>query len=162
LKAIIYTDGGARPTNPGHAGFAVAIDVEGEITEISRYIGWKTNNEAEYAALIVGLKFAYASNVNEVHVVTDSKLVKHQVEGDWTVNKPHLKMLRNEAQDYLNKFEKWTIEHVKGHSGHPENERVDVLCTDAILAGMRKNKNPFRKIAGLPRAETGALVEPFQ
>lgn len=164
MKAEIYTDGGARPTNPGHAGFAVLIQTEqAETLEISRYIGWKSNNEAEYMAVIVGLKVAREFGASSVVITTDSKLVKHQIEGDWTINKDHLRLLCGEARDLLAGFDSWKINHVRGHQGHVENERVDELCTAAILKGMKRVNNPFRKIAGLPStSEEGYLVEPFK
>ncbi|MFC1638613.1 ribonuclease HI family protein, partial [Patescibacteria group bacterium] len=52
-KIIMYTDGGAR-NNPGPAGIGVWIETLNK--EYAEYIGEKTNNEAEYEALIFGLK----------------------------------------------------------------------------------------------------------
>lgn len=48
MKGILRTDGGARPSNPGHAAFACVLEVGGKTHVISRYIGKKTNNYAEY------------------------------------------------------------------------------------------------------------------
>ena len=161
MKAEIYTDGGARPTNPGHAGFGVLVRCGGKEQEIARYIGWKSNNEAEYIGLIVGLKTALLMGATEAVITMDSKLVIEQVEGQWACKKPHLRVLRDDAQTLVAKFEhiKWC--HVRGHRGHEENERVDKICTAAILEGMETvtKVNPFTKKAGRLPKKAGNTVD---
>ena len=57
-QAEVYFDGGARPTNPGFAGCGVLVLYKHNEIEIGRYLGIRTNNEAEYMGLIIGLKVA--------------------------------------------------------------------------------------------------------
>lgn len=81
-KLIIYTDGGSRG-NPGPAAIGIII----ENKKYSKYIGIKTNNEAEYEAVIFALKKAKqilgtkkSKNV-EIEINLDSQLIANQLNG---------------------------------------------------------------------------------
>ena len=63
-KVIIYTDGAARG-NPGPAGIGIVIKNIGDDKNYCEYIGETTNNEAEYRALIFGLKKVCLINKNQ-------------------------------------------------------------------------------------------------
>ena len=93
-----YFDGAARG-NPGPAGAgALLIDDENNIVwEASRALGKKTNNEAEYSALILLLKAAKERNITKLEVYGDSKVVICQVSKEWKINLPHLKALAEEV-----------------------------------------------------------------
>ena len=74
----LYADGASR-SNPGPAGIGVVIYKKGEeIHTISEYIGKATNNEAEYLALIKGLKYLIMEKELSVNCYLDSKLVIEQ------------------------------------------------------------------------------------
>lgn len=88
-KYLIFTDGGARG-NPGPAAIGVIIKTENAkiVVKISMPIGVKTNNEAEYQALINGLEYISKNNENlEISSQTiidfycDSMLIVNQVNG---------------------------------------------------------------------------------
>lgn len=89
-----FFDGAARG-NPGPAGAgALLIDDENNIIwETARSLGTKTNNEAEYSALILLLKAAKERDVTKLDVYGDSKLVVCQVSKQWKINLPHLRAL---------------------------------------------------------------------
>lgn len=96
-KIIIYTDGGARG-NPGPAGAGVVIiDEDGNILkEISEFLGVRTNNWAEYEAIILGLQqlkkiFGKEKLKNiSVEVRTDSELVARQLSGKYQIKEESL------------------------------------------------------------------------
>lgn len=94
----IYTDGGARG-NPGIAGFGLVIYDQDHrlIHQESKFLGIKTNNEAEYLALISALtwiKDNLASlNPEKVCFYSDSQLLVRQLMGSYRVKAPHLKSL---------------------------------------------------------------------
>jgi len=96
---LIFSDGGARG-NPGPAGCGVAItDKDGNILKkISKYIGETTNNQAEYQALILGLKEAEKMKPKKISCYLDSLLVVEQVNGKWKVKnvdlKPHVEWIK--------------------------------------------------------------------
>src|SRR3989344_2545931 len=96
-KIIIYTDGGARG-NPGPAGIGVVIKDEKEnlIKNYSQNLGEKTNNEAEYEAVIYALKKAKhlfgkekVKNMN-FEIRTDSELVCRQLRGKYKIEEERL------------------------------------------------------------------------
>ena len=93
-----YVDGGSR-RNPGKAAIAYIItDKENRVLKTGkRYIGIRTNNEAEYEALISGLNEALSITKKRILCFSDSKLVINQMNGLWRITKDHLQVLWNEA-----------------------------------------------------------------
>lgn len=135
MKLFILADG-ACWGNPGHAAIgAVVKDHRGTVLqEISEYIGSGTNNQAEYRALIAGLKSALTLKANEVHITIDSELVERQLIGRYAVKSELLKPLFLEALTQLKKFQSYTITHAT----HDENHEAHTLAQAAIKAYTRK------------------------
>ena len=98
-RLLIYSDGGARG-NPGPAAAAfLGLDEKGTIvTASSRYIGIRTNNQAEYEALISALEYAANLQAEEVVCHLDSELVARQLRGEYSVKNPELRKLYLKAQ----------------------------------------------------------------
>lgn len=132
-KVRIYTDGGARG-NPGPAGIgAVIIDLdqgkEGEtLATVSKYIGETTNNQAEYQAVISGLKEAVNIKAQEVEIISDSELLVKQCNGEYRVKDPDLAKLFMEVYNLQQNFKKVTFSHTL-RSG---NKEADHLVNGAI------------------------------
>jgi ribonuclease HI len=145
MKVTIYTDGAARgnPDGPGGYGTIVSyIDPAGteHIREYSGGFKKTTNNRMELMAAIIGLEALNKSC--EVTLYSDSQyLVKafneHWLEG-WI--KKGWKRGKNEPVKNVDlwkrmlkamELHKVTFVWVKGHDGHPQNERCDVLATNA-------------------------------
>jgi ribonuclease HI len=101
----IRTDGAARG-NPGPAGVGVVLlDPEGRVVdEVSRGIGWATNNVAEYQGLLEGLKLAKAHDVDRLAVFSDSTLLVEQMKGAWKVKHQGLKPLHALARKLAKEF----------------------------------------------------------
>jgi len=125
----LYFDGGSRG-NPGKAGAGMVLyDGEEEIWNGKEYIGdKKTNNEAEYTALVTGLGCAKLLGVERIHAIGDSKLVVFQVLGKWNCNKPHLRRLLQQVLDVRQEFKSFVISHV----GRGDNKRADELANIAM------------------------------
>lgn len=85
--AILYFDGGVRPTNPGPAAIGYTIEAEDWYDESSVHIGKATSNEAEYHALIRGLEVTSKEGCAKVEARGDSQLIVNQVKGDYDTNK---------------------------------------------------------------------------
>ncbi|MDR0653118.1 MAG: ribonuclease HI family protein [Synergistaceae bacterium] len=122
-----FFDGASRG-NPGMAGAGCCIVDGGQVVwECAKYLGVKTNNEAEYAALIMLLAEVHSRGVDEIEVRGDSKLVVSQVNREWKINKPHLRILAKEA---------WSLmEGMKVHLvwvSREENRLADKLSNRAI------------------------------
>jgi ribonuclease HI len=95
---IGYFDGASRG-NPGEAGAGACLVGDGGevVWECAEYLGVKTNNEAEYTALLRLLAEVRSRGLVELEIRGDSKLVVCQVERKWKINLPHLKALASEA-----------------------------------------------------------------
>lgn len=123
-----YFDGAATP-NPGEAGAGAYIEQDGKILwQEARYLGRKTNNEAEYEALIILLEAIKRLNIKEIVIRGDSQLVIKQMKGEWGVNEPHLQVLANKAKKLLLDGMNVTFEWVKRES----NTKADMLSNKAV------------------------------
>ena len=123
-----FFDGASRG-NPGKAGAgALMINDEGKVVwETSRFLGEKTNNEAEYMALILLLKAAKEHGVRSLRVFGDSKLVVSQVSRQWKINLPHLRELAKQAWALMEGMEvslTWVPRE--------KNSRADELSNEAL------------------------------
>jgi len=125
----LFTDGGSRG-NPGPGAIGVVIENEkGEtIYELSKYIGKCTNNEAEYSALIAGLKLAQKKGFNDLKVYIDSELITKQINGEYRVKSSNLKKFYIEAANFRKVFDKLEFIHVKRH----KNKKADALVNEAL------------------------------
>lgn len=133
----MYTDGSCHG-NPGPGGWGTILRWEGRERELSGGAAETTNNQMELMAVIEGLKAL--REACEVEVFTDSKYVmdgmKSWIHGwkkrGWkTASKQPVKNI-----EYWQSLDREVARHqvrwtwVKGHSGHPENERADLLANE--------------------------------
>ncbi len=123
-----YFDGASRG-NPGEAGAGACIlDAEGTgVWEHAEYLGKKTNNEAEYTALLRLLEETRKRHIAAIEIRGDSKLVVCQVNREWKINKPHLRTLAERAWtllDGLNATLSWVPRE--------QNKLADALSNKAI------------------------------
>ena len=93
---VAYTDG-ACFKNPGPMGIGVAIYRDGiRVEELSEYLGYGTNNIAEYTAVIKALETARQMGETEVHIKSDSQLIVCQLNGQYKVRDVKLMALKKE------------------------------------------------------------------
>src|SRR3989442_7160660 len=113
MKYIVQTDGAARG-NPGPAAIGVVIeDDQGHtVYEASRTLGIRTNNEAEYLALITALEYLKDVRPKEAEFRLDSELVVKQLSGQYKVKEPRLQALHGQAVKPLNTVPKYRGRHV--------------------------------------------------
>ena len=142
LKKVLrlYTDGAARG-NPGPAGLGVVIedDQKVRLRGLHRYLGVATNNEAEYHALIEGLKAVAPWNPDRLEIFLDSNLVVEQVRGKYRVKKPELQRLHEQTMELLKQFDgKWIIAHVE----RDHNKGADAMANRAIDEHVERVKKP--------------------
>ena len=144
----LYTDG-ACLGNPGPGGWGVVLSWDGQTKELSGGQTDTTNNQMELTAVIKGLE-ALKRPVN-LHIVTDSKYVMQGITQwmtGWKRNgwrtagkKPVANRELWEKLDSLLSSHAVSWEWVKGHSGHPQNERCDALASQQAALG-RYNQTP--------------------
>jgi len=125
----IYVDGASRG-NPGPAGIGIVIEDEKGITKakISGYIGETTNNQAEYKALIMGLREAAKLKAEHVDIRTDSKLLAEQIQGNYKVRNANLRLLFQQVKQLLADFESFTIAFIPRY----QNATADALANQAL------------------------------
>ncbi len=135
-KVDMFTDG-ACSGNPGPGGFGTILRCNGVEKELSGGEPETTNNRMELMAVITGLKALKRSC--DVTIYTDSQYVANGINNGWAESwkrngwrkadkKPALNPeLWDELLTELDKH-KYEIVWVKGHAGHPENERCDKLA----------------------------------
>lgn len=126
---ILYIDGASRG-NPGQAGAGVSIrDPAGvKVVEVSRYLGHRTNNEAEYEALLLGLREAKKIGANILRIYTDSELIEKQVKGIYRVKEVRLKRLYQKVLKLMGEFSRVEIETIP----REENREADLLANRGI------------------------------
>lgn len=140
-----YCDG-ACSGNPGPAGWGVLLeDGDGLCLELSGYLGQGTNQVAELVAAIVALRNVPSGASVNLHsdskyVITGlSEWVQSWESRGWRTagGKPVANLELWKALRSLERARQVTLTWVKGHAGHPKNERVDALATDAVARGRK-------------------------
>ena len=137
----IFTDGACKG-NPGPGGWGAIMKYGDHVKELNGYSAETTNNIMELTAVIEALKSL--TRPCKIILTTDSNYVKNGItewihnwkkKGWKTANK---KPVKNKEfwQQLDEEVKRHTIEWkwVKGHSGHPENERADELANEAVEA----------------------------
>jgi ribonuclease HI len=122
---VIYTDGASRG-NPGPAGVGIVIldEDDHQVGKVSRYLGKKTNNFAEYEAIVQALRIAGYFRAKKVRIRTDSELIVRQVLGEYQVKKEDLKPLYKKVMELMKAIPDCQIEHVSRN----QNDKADYLA----------------------------------
>ena len=139
-KVEIFTDGACKG-NPGPGGWGALLRYGNKEKEINGYNSSTTNNIMELTAVIEALK--QIKKPYAINITTDSTYVKNGIT-DWIHNWKNngwktaaKKNVKNKELwielDSLIQSHKINWIWVKGHSGHPENERADELANNAIV-----------------------------
>lgn len=130
-KIVMYTDGGSR-NNPGPA--AVGVYVETLRKQYGHYIGQKTNNEAEYEAVIFGLKkikqLSGKDRIKdtEIEIYLDSELVERQLNHVYKIKEEKIQKLFIEVWNMMLDFGKVTFNHIP----REKNKVADNLVNKAL------------------------------
>jgi len=135
-RLVLHTDGGARG-NPGPAGAGAVLydDTNKTVKEASLYLGEKTNNYAEYQAVVLGLEMtakhfgkAQCKDIN-LTVRMDSELICKQLNNEYQVKEETLFPLFIKVHNLqVSTFPHVTFEHVP----REENKRADALANEAM------------------------------
>jgi len=151
MKVKLFSDGSSRG-NPGPGGFGTVlqyIDTKGQLHEREYSEGFEstTNNRMELLGVITG--FEALNRPCEVEVISDSKYVTDAFNQNW-IDGWQKKNWRLSTSNPVKNIDLWqrllkaveghdvSFTWVKGHAGHPENERCDKLATEAADAVISK------------------------
>ena len=136
----IYTDG-ACSGNPGKGGYGAILEYNGKRKELSQGFVCTTNNRMEILSAVVALEAL--KEPCAVTLTSDSKYLVDSVKQGWIKKWQSNNWYRTKNEKAKNvdlfkrlvaQLERHQVEFVwvKGHAGHPENERCDYLATTAI------------------------------
>jgi ribonuclease HI len=139
-KVYIYTDGASR-SNPGKSasGFAIYTTTDTIIKEHAVYNGIKTNNYAEYNAIILALTWC-KNNLDtstEIILTSDSELVIKQITGIYKVKSPTLKQLNEKVLALAKLFK--SVKFKNDLRTNPKIAYVDKKL-NLLLNNIEKNK----------------------
>ncbi|UPL50695.1 ribonuclease HI [Hymenobacter sublimis] len=136
----LFTDGSSRG-NPGPGGYGAILRFGQHEKELTQGFRLTTNNRMELLAVIVGLE-AITRPELPITVVTDSRYVVDAVEKKWVFGwaaKPDFGKKANEDlwRRFLKIYKQRSVQFrwVRGHNGHPENERCDQLAVWSATKG---------------------------
>jgi ribonuclease HI len=152
-QIFLFTDGAAKG-NPGPGGYGVVLKFGKHQKELSEGFIETTNNRMELLAVIAGLE-ALTTNNHPVAIYSDSKYVVDAINKGWLSKwvKTGFKKKKNIDlwQRFLPLQKKFNLSFhwVKGHAGHPENERCDELAVQAAEGGGLKIDEGFGNNGGL-------------
>jgi len=137
LQLVLYVDGASRG-NPGEAGAGVVLATgEGRrVGEISQYLGRKTNNQAEYWALLLGLRKAKRLGGRHVRVFTDSELMERQINGVYRVKDLGLREMYKRVMECVAAFSSLEVTAIP----RGQNREADALANLAIERRIAKEK----------------------
>lgn len=137
----LYSDGGAEP-NPGKGGFGVIMSYKGTKKEFSQGFRLTTNNRMELMGVIYGLERLKAKSI--VNVYSDSRYVVDGITKGWAKKWKSNNWYRSKTEKAVN-CDLWErllnlisnqqevkFNWIRGHVGHPENERCDELANIAL------------------------------
>ncbi len=131
----LFTDG-ASSGNPGPGGYGVVLKCGAHEKEMSGGFARTTNNRMELLAVIKGLEAIRWANAT-VEVWSDSSYVVKAITEGWLMNWERKGFAKVKNPDLWMRFlplyrcHKVTFHWLKGHAGHPENERCDRLAVEA-------------------------------
>jgi probable phosphoglycerate mutase len=103
------------------------------IAELSEFLGFKTNNFAEYSGLLGCLQYALDHGHRRLRLVSDSELMVKQIQGKYQVKSPDLKPLYDEAKRRIAKLDGFEISHALRH----KNKDADRLANEAMDRGTK-------------------------
>ena len=137
MKTVEIFSDGACSGNPGPGGYGAILRYKDNEREISGGEALTTNNRMELMGVIMGLTALKESC--DVQLYTDSKYVSDAIEKGWAKKwkangwkksnkEPALNVDLWEEVLYLLDKHDVTLHWIKGHNGHPENERCDKLA----------------------------------
>ena len=143
---IYYIDGGSQGNEqrdrPRRAKIAIAYSESSDRIDPSKItiyweeVGDKTNNEAEYLALLKTLDLVNEKRTGsgEQVIRSDSKLVVNQVKGEWQVKEPRLRELNDRAKEAMQKLGSVRLEWV------PRKENYAGLWIEGVLKPLSANR----------------------
>ncbi|XP_057529902.1 uncharacterized protein LOC130808441 [Amaranthus tricolor] len=125
----LYVDGSSTQSASG-AGLLIVSSAGVRMERAVRFEFAASNNEAEYEALLMGLKICYEAGAKKLAAFSDSQLIVGQVNGEFEAKDDSMKMYLQQVKDFVPKFDKFTLEHIP----RSQNDQADSLAKLASSA----------------------------
>ena len=124
---FLYTDGAARGNpGPSGAGWVLYNGQEDEVLSGHQFLGHRTNNQAEYEAVIYGLEAIADCEIENIVIRADSQLMVRQLLGEYRVKNVDLKPLHAKALQLLSTFAQVKIEHIRREYNVPADRQANL------------------------------------
>ncbi len=131
VRALIFFDGSAAPSNPGNCSCGAVIDLPsclhkqyGSSIVLHKALGYNTCNYGEYNGLIIGCQKALELGIRQVKIKGDSQLVIYQLQGKYSVKSLNLLPLYRQAKQLLQGFDTYSLEWIP----RAQNQRADAAA----------------------------------
>jgi ribonuclease HI len=163
-KCIAYIDGGSRG-NPGIAGYGIAVLNEAgqRIASLSENLGIRTNNFAEYAALIGALEYAKSQGYDGITIFADSELLVKQIQGTYKVKSLDLKPLYDQAKTLISKLKDFSIRHVPREQNREADRLANLAMDRSVQPASPSPESPTpRHVLAVYRAGCFRPLEPAE
>jgi ribonuclease HI len=131
-KIKLYVDGAADLHSKIAGIGGIIYKNDEELFSFSEYIGSKTNNEAEYSALIRGIDELLNLNILHAEIYADSELIVKQINGEYKVKNERMLKLHSKATSLLKQLNSWSVNHIV----RDKNSVADKLSKE----GMKRKK----------------------
>ncbi|MCM8772186.1 MAG: ribonuclease HI family protein [Candidatus Omnitrophica bacterium] len=127
-KIEVYIDGSSKG-NPGKSAYGIVIFKNGKIyKKLGNYIGITTNNVAEYLSLIFALIECLEFANEEIEIKSDSQLLVKQINKEYKIADPQLKILKFIADGLISRYNKIAIKYIP----REENKIADKVANTFI------------------------------
>jgi ribonuclease HI len=130
-KWVIYVDGSSTKKN-GRVGILLITPDREELSSSLRLEFRTTNNEAEYEAIIVGLKMALELGAESVEVRSDSQVIVGHIRGEFEAKGEKMKRYLSKVHDMQSSFQKFCITKIP----REDNEKANRLARMASVENM--------------------------
>ncbi|XP_057550632.1 uncharacterized protein LOC130828685 [Amaranthus tricolor] len=122
-------DGSSTQSASG-AGLLIVSSAGVRMERAVRFEFAASNNEAEYEALLMGLRICYETGAKKLSAFSDSQLIVGQVNGEFEAKDDSMKMYLQQVREFVQKFDKFTLEHIP----RSQNAQADSLAKLASSA----------------------------
>ena len=124
----MYVDGSSTQSASG-AGLLIVSSARVRMERAVRFEFAASNNEAEYEALLMGLKICYEAGAKILSTFSDSQLIVGQVNREFEAKDDSMKMFLQRVREFVKKFNKFTLAHIP----RSQNAVSDSLAKHASL-----------------------------
>ncbi|KAL0449679.1 UNVERIFIED_CONTAM: hypothetical protein Slati_1524300 [Sesamum latifolium] len=153
-KWLLHVDGSSTAQGSG-AGIVITTP-QGEDLEFAIKFGFKaSNNEAEYEALVIGMRMAHEAGARHLLAYSDSQLIVKQVEGTYEAKEESMIQYLQQITDLKTKFHHFQIIQI------PREENAKADCLSKLASSLEDCRTRHITIHYLPEARTPLAVQPI-